>query len=109
MGDHLLSDVSDVSDISDINIETYSFTLSTSEITDIMVKLAKKEELDIDPDDITSRRVGRILGMMRFINNRESGQGTRQWIFRNPYLAKRSRSHGMNLSDSFCVQEGSQT
>ncbi len=35
-------DISDISDISDINFETYSFTLSTAAITEIMIQTAKK-------------------------------------------------------------------
>jgi hypothetical protein len=88
-----LKDNKDNNDIKDINSETYSFTLSTSEITAIMIKLAKKEELDIDLDDITSRRVGHILGKMRFNKTRENGPRTRQWKIRISDLAQRARSY----------------
>ncbi len=42
-----------------------------------MIKLAKKEELDIDPEDITRRRVGLILGKMHFLKTRENEPRTR--------------------------------
>ncbi len=69
--------MSDINDISDINFETYSFTLSTSAITEIIVKMTKKEEIDVDLEEITSWRVGRILEKICFIKNRVLRQGAR--------------------------------
>ncbi len=106
IGDNILNDMNDTNDINDINLETYSYMLSTSAITGIMIGLVKKEELDIDLDDITSRRVGRILGKMRFIKNRASGSGTRQWRIRISDLVKWARSYGLDIPESFCYQGG---
>jgi hypothetical protein len=72
-------DISDISAISDITQETHSLHFETSKVTDAAVKIAQDNELDIDPDYITSRRVGRILGKMRLRKEREAGKGTRKW------------------------------
>jgi hypothetical protein len=42
--------------------------------------MVKDEDLDIDPEFITSRRVGRTLAKMRFRKMREGGTGTRCWF-----------------------------
>jgi hypothetical protein len=72
-------DISDISAISDITQETHFLHFETSKVTDAAVKIAQDDELDIDPDYITARRVGRILGKMRLKKEREAGKGTRKW------------------------------
>jgi hypothetical protein len=106
---HLLNDNNDNNDNNDVNIETCSITLPTSAITNIMVNLAKKEELDIDLYEINSRRVGHILGKMRFIKIRANGPGTRQWKIRIADLIKRARSYGIDVPGSFYSHQGSKT
>ncbi len=107
MGDHqLLKGIKDIKDVKGVNVEAYNFTLSTAAITEIMIELAKEEELDIDLDAITGWRVGHILGKMRFIKTRENGTRTRQWKIRIADLAKRARSYGLEVPESFCSQDG---
>lgn len=73
------SDISDIRDVSDIKGEDKPWTLKTSQITDTAKEIAEELELDIKLEDITSRRIGRVLGKMRFKKAREGGKGTRLW------------------------------
>ena len=59
-------DTSDSNDTSDTNIESKK-VFKTAIITDATVEIAKKMEADIEVDSITSSRVGRLLGKMRFV------------------------------------------
>jgi hypothetical protein len=72
-------DISDIRDVSDIKGEGKTWTLKTSQITETAKEIAEELELDVKLEDITSRRIGRVLGKMRFKKARESGKGTRLW------------------------------
>jgi len=50
-----------------VNVETLteSFSFGTSAIAKLAKELAEEIEADIDPESITARRVGRVLGKMR--------------------------------------------
>jgi Domain of unknown function (DUF3854) len=72
-------DISDIRDVSDIKREGKPWTLKTSQITETAKEIAEELELDIKLEDITSRRIGRVLGKMRFKKAREGGKGTRLW------------------------------
>ncbi len=86
-------DTSDTSDVSDVETETPRvFFLKTSQVTDAIVQIAKEGELDVDPDRITSRKVGRALGKMRLEKAREGGTALRGrffgwWGIHNPLRA----------------------
>ena len=73
-----LGDNSDIKDNSDIS--TIRFTLTTQQISEAAVSFAEKTEADVDKESISSRRIGRMLGKMRFQKAREAGKGTRQWV-----------------------------
>jgi hypothetical protein len=72
-------DISDMRDVSDIKGGGKPWTLKTSQITETAKEIAEELELDVKLEDITSRRIGRVLGKMRFKKARESGKGTRLW------------------------------
>ncbi|KPL80848.1 hypothetical protein ADN00_01275 [Ornatilinea apprima] len=73
----LASDKSDIKDNSDIHSAAWTFT--TSQITEAAQQVAEQIEADIDPEKITSRKVGRLLGKLRLRKAREGGKGTRMW------------------------------
>lgn len=49
-----------------------AFTFKTSEITQAAKEVVEEIEADMDPDSVTSRRVGRVLGKMRLRAERTS-------------------------------------
>lgn len=65
----------DKNDISNIH-----FTFTTQQIFEATVNFAENSEADVDKESISSRRIGRLLGKLRFQKSRESGKGTRQWV-----------------------------
>lgn len=71
-------DNSDIKDNNDISIIRFTFT--TQQISEATVSFAENSEADVDKESISSRRIGRMLGKLRFQKSRESGKGTRQWI-----------------------------
>ncbi|MGB9180631.1 MAG: DUF3854 domain-containing protein [Pyrinomonadaceae bacterium] len=76
-----LMDVKDVSDIKDVNGESGTWKLRTSDITEKAKLVAQDLELDIDQERITERRIGRVLGGMRFQSARKAGERRfRGWI-----------------------------
>jgi len=78
LADARLSDNSDMKDNNDIS--NIRFTLTTQQISEATVSFAENSEADVDKESISSRRIGRLLGKLRFQKSRESGKGTRQWI-----------------------------
>jgi hypothetical protein len=92
-------DISDISAVSDVNRESLSLHFETSMVTDTAVKIAQNEELDIDPESITSRRVGRVLGKMRLKKEREAGKGTRRWALTLKDLRRWALSYAIPMSD----------
>jgi hypothetical protein len=61
-----------VTDVYDVSKETpdTAFSFGTSAVTKLAKDLAEEIEADIDPESITSRRVGRVLGKMRLKTDR---------------------------------------
>src|SRR5262249_39717913 len=81
----LISAISAKCAISAINSET---GLSTKEITDEIKELAKDEEWGIDPETVNSKKVGRILGRLRFKKvPRKNGNEARKWQVDLAHLA----------------------
>jgi hypothetical protein len=90
-------DMSDVSDMSDIEKEGHVFLTTT--ITDACQAVGEAEETDIDLERVTSRRVGRVLGAMRFKKEREPGTGKRGWLIRPDEVRRWARTYGIALPD----------
>lgn len=78
LADGRFSDNSDMKDNNDIS--NIRFTFTTQQICEATVNFAENSEADVDKEAISSRRIGRLLGKLRFQKSRESGKGTRQWI-----------------------------
>ena len=87
--------INSINSINNINNESASFTLSTADITETVVQIAKDDEVDIEIDTITSRRIGRILGKMRFGRDRQGGRGPRRWLVREHELRRQAISYGL--------------
>jgi hypothetical protein len=92
-----LSDISDVSDISDIQSLTAPITAKTSEIRDTAHNIVRQDEMDIDTEHITSRSIGRIMGRLRFTEDREKGTGRRGWAFTPAEVASWWERYGLGL------------
>ncbi|GAP11285.1 hypothetical protein BECAL_02471 [Bellilinea caldifistulae] len=73
----LADEKSDIKDNSDIHSAGWTFT--TSQISEAAQHIAEQTEADIDPEKITSRKVGRLLGKLRLRKACEAGKGTRMW------------------------------
>ena len=86
-----------ISDVSDITSMSWTITAKTTVITDAVKTVASADEADIDDTHITSRRIGRTLGQLRFKKDREAGKGTRLWVFTPGEVAQWSARYGLNL------------
>jgi len=95
-------DISDIKDISDIikEIPDNKWCFLTSTLTDRAVKIVKEQELDVDTEYITSRRLGRILGKMRLQKEREAGTGRRQWRITWKDLERWTSTYAISLPEA---------
>ncbi|MCL4872011.1 MAG: toprim domain-containing protein [Anaerolineae bacterium] len=100
-------DMSDVCDMSDIKriAGTGEFALLSSDITAYAHQVITEAELDLDTDKITARRIGRVLGKMRFASSRVAGKGTRGWRITLDELARWVTSYGLPLSEVLGFEE----
>ena len=63
--------------------------------------IAVDSELDIDPERVTARRVGRVLAKMRLTQEpRSGGRGSRTWRVSASDLKRWSELYGVPLSDT---------
>ena len=90
-------DISDVSDSSDVSTKRH-FVL-TSLITAASQKLVEVLELDINLDQVTSRRIGRVLKKMRMQYARKSNSGSRGWLVSLDDLYRRAGSYGLDIEE----------
>ncbi len=75
---------------------------NTSDIIAMTKQSAEEMGADIDPECITSRRVGRKMGEMRF--ERVKGtKGVRQWRITLNELERWTASYGISLPDSLSI------
>ena len=95
----ILGDVGDVSDVSDVSKVTL---LETAQITEAVIQEARETEADIEPDYITSRRVGRVLSKMRFKkNDKNTAKG---WQIATSDLRRWAASYGVILPDDVSLE-----
>jgi Domain of unknown function (DUF3854) len=74
------------------------FTCITSNFKDEVITIAEDEEIDIDTSAISTKRVGRVLGRMRFRQKpRAGGKGARQWRVLLPELQGWAKAYGISL------------
>jgi hypothetical protein len=63
------------------NGHSRQWTCKTKELVEAAKRIIIESELDLDPERINSRRIGRVLSKMRFKQEaRAKGQGDRQWL-----------------------------
>jgi hypothetical protein len=86
---------SDIKDNSDV--PTFTWTFSTSQISEAAQAVAENTEADVDKESITSRKVGRLLGKLRLRKAREAGKGTRQWQITLTELERWASVYGIHL------------
>jgi len=93
-----ISSISSIKKASGEDAETYFETVT---ITEIAKQLAQEQELGFKPEEITSRRVGRIFGKMRLRTKPRSGSGgKRQWRIAKGELRRWLISYGFPLPDT---------
>jgi hypothetical protein len=92
--------VSSVSSIKKESAEDAENCFETATITDIAKQLAQDQELGLQADEITTRRVGRVFGRMRLREKPRIGSGgKRQWICTKGDLRRWLLSYGMSLPE----------
>jgi hypothetical protein len=90
------SDVSDAGDVSDVKKEIpRELTLTTSLITRAAKEVAHELEMDLDPETLTSRRVGRTLRKMRWRSERTNN--ARGWLVNLAELRRWAQAYGVDL------------
>lgn len=92
-------DISDIHDVSDIKrkMGTGEFIFLTKDITNLAHKVINDNELDLDTEKVTSRRIGHVLGKMRLAKEREPGTGARGWKVTLDDLERWTTAYGMSL------------
>lgn len=77
-----------------VSLETSKkFTFKTAQIVEVVKEIAEETEADIDPDYITSRRVGRALGKMRLKPDRDSQK--KGWVITQSEIERWAASYGV--------------
>ncbi len=92
-----VSAVSGVSGVSAVSGER-KFIL-TEWITQAAQTLIEAFEIDISPDLVTTRRVGRVLTKMRFTSRRHAGRGKRGWMISLDQVIRWAVSYGLNPAE----------
>ncbi len=91
--------ISAIKTVSAINPPT-AWELKTADITDAVKRIAEESEVDIDLEWVTSRRVGRLLGKLRFDKvSRSGGKGGRHWRIALVDLVRYATTYGLPLPD----------
>jgi hypothetical protein len=99
-----------ISSVSSINVETpeeTELTFTTSSITEHAQEIATDQEIGINPDTISSRRVGRTLSKLRLQEKPRKGSGgKRQWQCTKGFLRRLFVSYGEELPEEVFGKEG---
>lgn len=69
------------------------WALKTKDITEAAKAVVTEEELDLDPERVTSRRLGRVLGRLRLEKNPDTSK--RSWLVKETDLASLSLAFGL--------------
>lgn len=89
-------DISDVCDVSDIRNKNYMFL--TQLITQVAHGIMEHQEIDINYETVTSRRIGNVLKKMRFNKRRQGGTGKNGWIVSLEDVIRWAVSYGLDPS-----------
>jgi hypothetical protein len=79
LGKRVVFRQSHVLTFSDVSPDTTPHFIQTKFITEAAQHIAEQEELGIDLEKITSRRIGWILKRLRLQHKREPGSGKKGW------------------------------
>jgi hypothetical protein len=86
--------------VSAVNRETpKTITFKTKQIVEITSAISSEIEADINPEFITSRSVGRVLGKMRLKPDRTAK--SKGWAISYSDLAQWAKSYGLPWPDNF--------
>ena len=89
-------DLGDLGDRGDLYSKRYLFL--TTLITQAAHSLIDSNEIDIDPQYITSRKVGTVLSKMRFNKARQPHSGKKGWLVTLNEVIRWSNSYGLDPS-----------
>lgn len=92
-------DVLTFCDVLSFFTDTQKTFLKTSEITETAREIAQDEELPIDLDHITERRIGWILKKLRVDKWREPGTGKRGWSISKFEMQRFLKAFGLYTSE----------
>lgn len=89
-----ISSISSVSSVGSVHSggSKKCWTLETKGITEAAKTVVAEEELDIDPERVTGRRIGRVLGRLRF--EKDPNTKKRAWLIKETDLARLLVSFG---------------
>jgi hypothetical protein len=74
---------------------------TTAEVKEAVVRIATEEESGLSIDSLSTDRVGRVLGRMRFKKKpRHGGKGARQWIIPLADLQGWAKAYGILVPES---------
>ena len=91
-------DAGRVSGVNGVSGIKRAYSLSTKSITDTAKKIVEDEEMDMEAEHVTSRRVGRTLGKMRVAKADQPGGKQRGWAITLGELERRCISYGYDVS-----------
>jgi hypothetical protein len=96
------SSVSSVSSIKNRDSKR-CWTLKTKDITEMAKTIMGEDELDIDPERVTSRRIGRVLGKLRLDKDPETKR--RAWLVKESDLMRLVVSFGFADTEKYEKQD----
>jgi hypothetical protein len=86
----------DTWDTKDTNSEGSSWAITTAEIREKVLSIIKDSEISIDTDKISTDRVGRVLGRLRFTRPPKDGsKKLREWRVYEAEVARHLLSYGL--------------
>ena len=92
--------INSISSVTPETLDTYEIVFSTADVTDIAKQLIVDDELNMNAEQVSVRRIGRACGRMRFKEKPRSGSGgKRQWICTKGELRRWLISYGMTLPE----------
>lgn len=71
----------------------------TSQVTDAVIEIIESEEIDINSNGITSKKVGKILSQLRLEPKRPSGEKPRGWVITRNELERLCRSYSIQYPE----------
>jgi hypothetical protein len=93
--------INSISAVNNESPDTHDIIFSTADITDLAKQLIVDDELSINAEQVSVRRIGRVCGRMRLREKqRRGGKGKRQWSCTKGELRRWLISYGIPLPES---------